>query len=458
MFADNRGIREDLYKAFSTRASENDMTSSKWDNSLIMGEILNLRAKKSTMLGYKNYAELSIATKMANKTSEVLEFLYDLVYKSKAKAQTEYNELCDFAKSCGHTGALEAWDTAYYTEKLKKSLFDFTQDELRNYFPESRVLHGIFKILHKIYGITVVEVERFDKYNEDIRLFSFKDESGEERGKIYLDLYSRDNKRGGAWMDECRVRYEKPNGEIQLPVAYLTCNFARPLENSTSTLTHTDVVTLFHEFGHALHHILTKVNDIPVSGINGVEWDAVELPSQFMENFCWSASGLKLISLNINDGSTLPKSLFEKLIKSRKFHSGLHMLRQLEFAIFDFKMHMDSTIQSAEDIQNLLDSVREEVAIKAPPYYNKFQNSFSHIFAGGYSAGYYSYKWAEVLSSDAFSKFEERGNVLCKKTGLEFLTCILEKGGSKGAKELFFSFRGREASNEALLNHVGIRN
>ena len=456
MFAEKREIRELMYKAFATRASKFDMTSNQWNNDVIMEKILELRAEKAKILGFDNYAEFSIETKMADNTNDVLDFLYDLISKSYIQAQDEYQTLKEFSISQGHIGELEVWDIAFYSEKLKKSLFDFTQEEMKDYFPETQVLSGLFQILGNIYNITAEEINNFDKYHNDVRLFSFKSITGEERGKIYLDLYARTNKRGGAWMDECRVRYKKHNGKVQNPVAYITCNFAKPLDNEISTLTHNDVVTLFHEFGHALHHILTKVDDLSISGINGVEWDAVELPSQFMENYCWSSESIKLISSNIDDNSPLTEALFNKLINSRKFQSGMSMVRQLEFAIFDFKLHMDSKITTSDDIQKLIDQVRNEISVKIPPSYNSFQNSFSHIFAGGYAAGYYSYKWAEVLSSDAFSKFEESGNILCSTIGKEFLTCILEKGGSRKAQDLFVAFRNRKASTKALLNHVGI--
>jgi oligopeptidase A len=457
MSAENRSLREKMYEAFATRASDQGSNAGKWDNSALLVEIMQLRAEEAKILGFNNFAELSIDTKMAESTDAVLAFMYDLVKKSKPQAEMEYEELQLFATENGLVGALQSWDATYYSEKFKKSLFDFTQEELRPYFPVTQVMQGLFKILQHIYGLMVKEVAQIDKYHDDVKLYEFKDKQGNLRGKIFVDLYAREHKRGGAWMDECRVRYRKADGGIQSPVAYVTCNFTPALGDQEATLTHTDVVTLFHEFGHALHHVLTQVEDLPVSGINGVEWDAVELPSQFMENFCWTAEGLKLISSHIETGKPLPDVLFSKLNDSRKFQSALQMIRQLEFSIFDFKIHMLPKIKGVKDIQQVLDQTREEVSVSLPPSYNRFQHSFTHIFAGGYAAGYYSYKWAEVLSSDAFAKFEESGSVFNAEDGQAFLTCILEKGGSQPAAELFENFRGRKPSIDAILRHAGIR-
>ena len=421
-----------------------------------MLEILKLRNEQAQLLGFNNFSELSIDTKMAESTDSVLKFMYDLIQKSKAQAKKEYKTLQDFANSNGLEGKLESWDVSFYSERLKKSLFNFTEEELRDYFPVNHVMEGLFTILEKIYGLNVKEIKDFDTYHKDVTLYEFTDKQGGLRGKILVDLYARDNKRGGAWMDSYRTRYSQESGDIQHPVAYVTCNFTPALAGEEATLTHTDVVTLFHEFGHALHHILTQVEDLPVSGISGVEWDAVELPSQFMENFCWTDKGLALISAHIKTGKPLPEALFSKLNESRQFQSALQMLRQLEFSIFDFELHMKNDVASVDDVQKFLDQIREKVSVSAPPAFNRFQHSFSHIFAGGYAAGYYSYKWAEVLSSDAFAKFEESGDVFSAKEGQAFLSCILEKGGSQPAGELFEEFRGRKPNVEAILRHAGI--
>ena len=450
---DHRSLREKFYRAYYTRASDY-ADQREFDNHTIMKEILALRQKKAELLGFQNYAELSLQNKMAASVKTVEDFLDDLLQKSKKQALEEFKHLQGFAKESGLSAPLQAWDVAYFSEKLKKQRFDFTEDELRPYFPLNQVLKGLFNILEQIYGLSVTEEEDFDRYNPEVRLYAFYDTSGDLRGKILLDLFARENKRSGAWMDEARVRYKKQNGEIQLPVAYVNCNFMAPRKGQAALLTHNDVVTLFHELGHALHHILTRVDYISVSGINGVEWDAVELPSQFMENFCWNEEGLKQIARHVKTGKSLPQALFKSLVASRQFQSAMAMLRQLEFALFDITLHQ----QNAEtvDIHAVLNDIRKKTALLDVPSYNRFENSFSHIFAGGYAAGYYSYKWAEVLSSDAFAMFEASGEILNRVAGGQFLAHILEKGGSEPASVLFEKMRGRKPDVTALLRHAGI--
>ncbi|MDH5484034.1 MAG: oligopeptidase A [Gammaproteobacteria bacterium] len=453
-YADKRPFREEMYTAYTTRASDQGPNAGEFDNSEIMEQILECRKELAGLLGYANYAELSIADKMAETTNSVMEFLNDLVEKSKSRALNEYKELKAFARSHDGLNNIKAWDIAYYAEKLKQKEYDITDEELKPYFPAEKVIQGLFDIVEKLYGIKVTRLKDIDVWHKDVAFYQITDGQGNLRGSFYLDLYARANKRGGAWMDEC-VRRMQCGETIQHPVAYLTCNLTPPVGGDPALLTHNEVTTLFHEFGHGLHHMLTRVNDLFVSGINGVEWDAVELPSQFMENWCWEKEGLALISGHYKTGEPLPEILFNKLIKAKNFQSAMFMLRQLEFSIFDFRLHMEYGQSNFESIQLLLNDVRQKVAVVIPPSFNRFQNGFSHIFAGGYSAGYYSYKWAEVLSADAFSKFEEKG-IFDEATGREFLTEVLEKGGSAGAMELFKNFRGREPQIDALLRHSGL--
>ncbi|MFZ9035282.1 MAG: M3 family metallopeptidase [Francisellaceae bacterium] len=451
--ADNRALRETFYRAYNTRASSLADDKS-YDNSAIMNEIMDLRQEKAKILGFDNYAEVSLATKMAHSVDQVETFLWNLVEKSYPQAQQELKELAEFVKTLGVTEPLESWDLAYYSEKLKKQRFDFTEEELKVYFPLSQVMSGLFQILADIYGLTVIEELQFDRYHADTTLYRFEDGDGNLRGKILIDLFARDHKRGGAWMDECRTRFRKRDHSLQIPVAYVNCNFMPTQNGDEPLLKHNEVVTLFHEFGHALHHILTQIDYLPASGINGVEWDAVELPSQFMENFCWQRQGIALISKHVKTGQPLPDALFDKLIQSRVFHSALAMIRQLEFSLFDMLLHKN--YDRNRDIHAVLSHIRERVAVIKTPDYNRFENSFAHIFAGGYAAGYYSYKWAEVLSSDAFAMFEESGDILSYETGQRFLHGILEQGGSKSAATLFKAMRGRDPDITALLRHSGI--
>ncbi len=453
-YADNRQLRREHYEAFATRASELGPHAEQWDNSENMEKILALRYEKARLLGFANYAELSLATKMAEKPDDVTDFLEDLADRSWRHARKDLAELREFAKQHHGINDLQSWDMAYYSEKMRQHFYRLSQEEVKAYFPVTRVLPGLFAIVDKLYGLQIAEISDFDSYHPDVRFFQIHDQTGQLRGQFYLDLYARAKKRGGAWMDDC-VGRKRFDDSIQTPVAYLTCNFTPPHGDQPALLTHDDVTTLFHEFGHGLHHMLTQVDHLGVSGINGVEWDAVELPSQFMENWCWEKEALALMSGHYQTDEKLPDDLFDKMIAAKNFQAGMIMVRQLEFSLFDFRIHRDYHPEKGGRIYETLEQVREQVAVVRPPKFNRFAHSFSHIFAGGYAAGYYSYKWAEVLSSDAFSLFEEKG-IFDRDTGKAFLTNILEKGGSQNAMELFISFRGRKPSIDALLRHNGI--
>lgn len=451
-YADNRELRRELYEAFATRASDQGPGAGQWDNSEIMTEILTLRTELAKLLGFKNYAAYSLATKMAETPEQVVSFLNDLAGMSRPQAEKEYQELQDFALEEFSEPELESWDIAYYSEKLKQARYAISQEELRPYFPMTKVLDGMFNITGKLFAIEIEEVTEFDRWHKDGRLFNVS-RDGELIARFFLDPYARAKKRGGAWMDDCRVR-RIDNGVLQLPVAYLVCNFNPPIGDKPALLTHNEVTTLFHEFGHGLHHMLTKIEYADVSGINGVAWDAVELPSQFLENWCYEPEALEMISGHYETGETLPLELLEKMLAAKNFQSGMMMVRQLELSLFDFQLHREYK-PGVTNVQAVLNRIRSEVAVITPPAFNRFQHSFSHIFAGGYAAGYYSYKWAEVLSADAFSRFEEEG-VFNTDTGRSFRENILEMGGSKEPMELFVAFRGREPSVEALLRHSGI--
>lgn len=453
-YADDRELRREHYQAYATRASDQAPEHEQWDNSLIMQQILALRHEKAQLLGFNNYAELSLATKMAHKPEDVLDFLENLADRSWRHARKDLADLNEFAKKHYGVNELHSWDLSYYSEKMRQHFFQLSQEEVKAYFPITRVIPGLFAVVEKLYGLQINEITDFDSWHPDVRFFEIHDESGELRGQFYFDLYARTKKRGGAWMDDC-VGRKKFNDAIQTPVAYLTCNFTPPTGTEPSLLTHDDVTTLFHEFGHGLQHMLTKVDHLGVSGINGVEWDAVELPSQFMENWCWEQDALALISGHYQTGETLPNSLFNKMLAAKNFQAGMIMVRQLEFSLFDFRIHKDYDPEKGARIYEILDQVRAQVAVVTPPKFNRFAHSFSHIFAGGYAAGYYSYKWAEVLSSDAYSLFEEKG-IFDQKTGKAFLTTILEKGGTEDAMDLFIQFRGRKPNIDALLRHNGI--
>lgn len=449
-YADNRELRREHYTAFATRASEGN-----FDNTQIMEEILALRHEEAQLLDFSNYAELSLATKMADSPDEVISFLEDLAQKSLPQARQDVENLRMFAREHYDIDELQAWDVTYLSEKMRQQHYQLSQEEVKSYFPVQKVLSGLFEILNRLYGLKFTEINEFDRWHESAQLFEATDGAGCKRGRFYLDLFARTEKRGGAWMDDCIGRRKLNSENVQLPVAYLVCNFTPPTADTPSLLTHDDVTTLFHEFGHGLHHVLTQVDYLGVSGINGVAWDAVELPSQFMENWCWDKEALSLISGHYQTGEALPDSLFEKMLAAKNFQAGMMMVRQLEFSLFDFHVHRDFDPKRGGRIYEILKQVREKVAVMPAPEFNRFAHSFSHIFAGGYAAGYYSYKWAEVLSSDAFSLFEEKG-IFDAETGRAFLTNILEQGGSDDAMELFKKFRGREPSVEALLRHNGI--
>ncbi len=450
---DNCELRREVYEAYATRASDQGPTAGQWDNTDVMTEILALRKEKAALLGFDSYAHYSLATKMAETPEQVLQFLYDLADKSVAVARQEFAELSEYAQQTFGAESVETWDVSYYSEKLKQARYAISQEMLRPYFPFPKVLSGMFDIAARLFDISIEEVTEFDRWHEDARLFAVS-RDGSVIARFYLDPYARANKRGGAWMDVCRTRRRLDDGSLQLPTAYLVCNFNGPVGDDPALLTHNEVTTLFHEFGHGLHHMLTRMEYADVSGINGVAWDAVELPSQFMENWCWEPEALAIISGHYQTGETLPQALLDKMLAAKNFQSALFMVRQLEFSIFDFKLHHEYEIGKT-NIQALLDEVRSQVAAIAPPSFNRFQHSFSHIFAGGYAAGYYSYKWAEVLSADAFSLFEEQG-IFDKATGHQFRETILEQGGSKEPMALFVEFRGREPQVDALLRHSGI--
>ncbi len=452
-YADNRELRREHYEAFATRASDQGPHAGQWDNSENMEKILALRYEKARLLGFNNYAELSLATKMAEKPDDVTHFLEDLADRSWRDARKDLAELREFAKHYG-VHDLQSWDMAYFSEKMRQHFYQLSQEEVKTYFPITRVLPGLFAIVEKLYGLQITEISDFDSWHPDVRFFQIHDQTGQLRGQFYLDLYARAKKRGGAWMDDC-VSRKKSDGAVQTPVAYLTCNFTPPTGDTPALLTHDEVTTLFHEFGHGLHHMLTRIDHLGVSGISGVEWDAVELPSQFMENWCWEQEALALMSGHYQTDEKLPEALFNKMIAAKNFQAGMIMVRQLEFSLFDFRIHRDYDPEKGGRIYEILEQVREQVAVVRPPKFNRFAHSFSHIFAGGYAAGYYSYKWAEVLSSDAFSLFEEKG-IFDQETGKAFLTNILEKGGSQNAMELFINFRGRKPTIDALLRHNGI--
>ncbi|UCJ17776.1 oligopeptidase A [Pseudomonas sp. MM211] len=450
-YADNRALREELYAAYCTRASDQGPNAGQNDNGPVMAEILDLRQELARLLGFANYSELSLASKMAESTEQVLSFLRDLAVRSKPFAEQDLAELKAYAAEHG-CNDLQSWDVGYYSEKLREQRYSISQEILRAYFPIDKVLGGLFAIVEKLYGIQIKELSGFDTWHPDVRLFEIS-ENGQHVGRFFFDLYARANKRGGAWMDGARDKRRAACGELVSPVANLVCNFTPASTGKPALLTHDEVTTLFHEFGHGLHHLLTRVEHVGVSGINGVAWDAVELPSQFMENWCWEPEGLALISGHYQTGEPLPQDLLDKMLAAKNFQSGLMMVRQLEFSLFDFELH--AIHGDGRSVLEVLEGIRDEVSVMRPPAYNRFPNSFAHIFAGGYAAGYYSYKWAEVLSADAFSKFEEEG-VLNPQTGRAFREAILARGGSLAPMVLFVDFRGREPSIDALLRHLGL--
>ncbi|MBU0903107.1 oligopeptidase A [Pseudomonas sp. MIL19] len=450
-YANDRALREELYAAYCTRASDQGPNAGQHDNGPVMLEILALRQELAKLLGFGNYAELSLASKMAESTDQVLHFLRDLGTRGKPFAEQDLRELQAFAAEQG-CNDLQSWDVGYYSEKLREQRYSISQEILRAYFPIDKVLSGLFAIVEKLYGIQINELSGFDAWHPDVRLFEIT-ENGAHVGRFFFDLYARANKRGGAWMDGARDKRRSADGTLISPVANLVCNFTPAVGGKPALLTHDEVTTLFHEFGHGLHHLLTRVEHAGASGINGVAWDAVELPSQFMENWCWEPEGLALISGHYESGEPLPQDLLDKMLAAKNFQSGLMMVRQIEFSLFDFELH--ATHGDGRSVLEVLEGIRSEVSVLRPPAYNRFPNSFAHIFAGGYAAGYYSYKWAEVLSADAFSKFEEEG-VFNSETGRAFREAILARGGSQAPMVLFVDFRGREPSIDALLRHLGL--
>src|SRR3954465_2130801 len=450
-YAQDRSLRETMYRESATRASE--FGKKELDNTPLIARIVQLRREMAQLLGYSNYAEVSLAPKMAESPAQVLAFLDDLARKARPFAQRDAAELRAFARDELGIADLQAWDLAYASEKLRAKRYAFSEQEVKQYFPEDAVLAGLFRVVETLYGLKIPPAAA-PVWHEDARFFDLRDSAGGLVGQFYIDLYARETKRGGAWMDDARGR-RRTQGGVQTPVAYLTCNFSRPIGGKPALFTHDEVSTLFHEAGHGLHHLLTRVEDLAVSGINGVEWDAVELPSQFMENFCWEWDVLRHMTRHVETGEPLPRALFDKMVAAKNFQSGLGFLRQIEFAEFDMHLHSDFDPASGTSAQQLLEQVRRRIAVLPQPAYNRFPNSFSHIFGGGYAAGYYSYKWAEVLSADAYSMFEEQG-VLNSTVGTRFREEILASGGSRPALESFIAFRGREPTIEALLRHNGM--
>ena len=475
-YADNRSLREKMYCAFVTRASELNSDASpigadgKWDYMPLINQILKLRHEEAKMLGYENYAEVSLVPKMATSPKQVLDFLGDLAAKARPYAERDLQELQQFAANQLNLRKLEAWDLAYVSEKLREERYAFSDQEVKQYFPENKVLPGMFKLVENLYRIKInqtSESRNTQCWHPDAKCFDITNAEGKLIGQFYLDLYARPTKRGGGWMDDAigrrRVESQQNNRDIiQTPVAYLNCNFSAPVSLNgklrPALFTHNEVIVLFHEFGHGLHHLLTQIEDLGVSGINGVEWDAVELPSQFMENFCWEWEVLADMTQHVDTGKPLPRALFDKMLAAKNFQSGLQMLRQIEYALFDLRLHYDFDPAGNKTVLQLLDEVRQQVAVILPPEYNRFPNSFAHIFAGGYAAGYYSYKWAEVLSADAYSLFEENktGGIMNAETGTRFCHEILAVGGSRPALASFVAFRGREPKIDALLRHNGM--
>ncbi|MFM1991402.1 MAG: hypothetical protein RJA99_4359 [Pseudomonadota bacterium] len=451
-YAHDRALRETLYRAYVTRASELGADAT-LDNGPIIDETLALRAEEARLLGYPSFADVSLVTKMADSPQQVIAFLRDLADRAKPSAHRDMAELRTFAKDTLGLEPLQAWDVAFASERLKEARYAFSDNEVKQYFQLPRVLDGLFGLIERLFDVKL-SPEPAETWHPDVRFFRIE-RAGALIGQFYLDMYARPSKRPGAWMNDARGRKRVSNGATQTPVAYLVCNVQAPVGERPALLTHDDVITLFHEFGHGLHHMLTRVDDLSVSGISGVEWDAVELPSQFMENFCWEWDIVAAMTAHVETGAPLPRALFDRMLAAKNFQSGLQTLRQVEFALFDMRLHAEAGGAEARGVQALLDEVRDEVAVMVPPAFNRFQNSFSHIFAGGYAAGYYSYKWAEVLSADCYAAFEEEG-VFNADTGRRFLDEILSVGGSRPAIDSFRAFRGRDPSIDALLRHNGM--
>jgi oligopeptidase A len=449
-YADNRELRETLYRAYATRASE--FGKPEFDNTQIITQLLKLRDEEAKLLDFNNFSELSLATKMADSPKQVVDFLENLAKKAKPYAAQDKLELETYAKQLG-IDDMQAWDVAYVSEKLREEKYAFSDQEVKQYFPEAKVMAGLFKVVETIFGVFVKKTNA-PTWHKDAQFYEITRQNGELVGQFYLDLYARNNKRGGAWMDEAITR-RVVGDQLQTPVAYLTCNFSAPVGDKPALFTHDEVITLFHEFGHGLHHMLTQVNDYSVSGIKGVEWDAVELPSQFMENFCWEWDVLRHMTQHVETDAQLPRELFDKMVAAKNFQAGMQTVRQIEFSLFDIKLHSEFNPNGDKSSLDLIEEIRDQVAVVRPPRWNRFPNNFSHIFAGGYAAGYYSYKWAEVLSADAYSLFEESG-VLSAEAGQKFWNEILSRGGSRTAMESFIAFRGREPNIDALLRHNGM--
>ena len=452
-YADNRELREQIYRAYVTRASELS-DEGKFDNTANVEQTLANALKTAKLLGFKNYAELSLATKMADTPEQVLNFLHDLARRAKPFAEKDFAEIKAFARESLNIEDPQSWDLSYAAEKLRQAKYAFSETEVKKYFPISKVLAGLFAQIKKLYGIELAE-KTVPVWHKDVRYFELK-QDGQTIGGVYMDLYAREGKRGGAWMDGYKSRRRFADGTLQLPTAYLVCNFTPPVGDKEARLSHDEIITLFHETGHGLHHLLTQVDEVGVSGINGVEWDAVELPSQFMENFVWEYDVLAQMSSHEETGAVLPKELFDKMHAAKNFQRGMFLVRQMEFALFDMEIYHQEDEGRLKEWPQILDKVRQEVAVTQPPAYNRFALSFSHIFAGGYAAGYYSYAWAEVLSADAYAAFEESDDVA--ETGRRFWKEILAVGGSRSAAESFKAFRGREPSLDALLRHSGFDN
>jgi oligopeptidase A len=455
-YADNRELRARLYRAYATRAAEFHDGSSKpeWDNTPLINRMLELRREDAQMLGFNNFAEVSLAAKMADTPAQVMAFLRELAAKAKPFAAKDIAELRAFARDELGLADFQPWDAAYASEKLLQARYAFSEQEVKQYFTEPKVLGGLFKVIESLFAVKV-KPDTAPVWHEDVKFFRLENTDGELVGQFYLDLYARETKRGGAWMDEARSRRRTASG-IQKPIAYLNCNFSRPVGNKPATFTHDEVITLFHESGHGLHHLLTRGEQLGVSGIHGVEWDAVELPSQFMENYCWEWEVLQEMTAHVDTGAPLPRELFDKMLAAKNFQSGMMAVRQIEFSLFDMQLHSEFEPNGTSTVMDLVNAVRREVAVLFPPEWHRFPNSFSHIFGGGYGAGYYSYKWAEVLSADAYAAFEEAGSPFDAKTGQRFLDEILSVGGSRPAIDSFKAFRGREPSVDALLRHSGM--
>jgi len=453
-YSERSDLRRQMYEAFITRASDRGPQADRWDNTTLMTQILGLRQELAGLLGYSSYAEYALVDRMASSVAEVEDFLIDLISRAQPYAQRELQALEDFAGQSTGDNVVPPWDIAYQSEKFRQATYHFDQEELRPYFPLPKVLSGLFEIVNRLFGITVTKSVA-DVWHPDVVFYEIRDEGGAIRGHFYLDLYAREHKRGGAWMADCVGRYHRPDKVVQTPVAFLTCNFTQPLDGKPALLTHDDVITLFHEFGHGIHHLLSLVEEPSVTGISGVPWDAVELPSQFLENWCWERDALDLLTSHVDTGEALPDKLLQKLRGARNFQSGMQMVRQLEFALFDFRLHASTTLISADAILRVLDDVRQQVAVVTPPSFDRFPHAFSHIFAGGYAAGYYGYLWSEVLSADAYDRFEQEG-VFNATAGRAFMQHVLETGGVEEPLDVFKAFRGREPSINAFLRHSGL--